>query len=90
MNDITVSVGGETCRDARWRAAELDTSVIALVKRRLAERGSSESGFQHVQRLEREMRARMIGFSQDHVCQWLAARAGAPVRLGARRDPGRR
>ncbi len=41
------------------KAAELDTSVSALVKRYLVELGSTESEFERLARLERELRARV-------------------------------
>ena len=64
MKNITVSVDDETYRNARIRAAELDTSVSALVKRYLVELGAGETEFQRLARLEREMRARVPrGFS---------------------------
>ncbi len=44
MRNITVSVDDETYRQARIRAAELDTSVSALVRDYL--RGLSESGLE--------------------------------------------
>ena len=66
MKNITVSVDDETYRNARMKAAELDTSVSALVKRYLAELGSAESEFERLERLEREMRARIAGFSAAH------------------------
>jgi hypothetical protein len=57
-------VDDETYRNARIRAAELDTSVSALVKRYLVELGAGETEFQRLERLEREMRKRVPrGFS---------------------------
>ena len=48
MRNITVSVDEETHRQARIRAAELDTSVSALVRRYLqslvSDRGISDAG----------------------------------------------
>jgi len=64
MKNITVSVDDETYRNARIRAAELDTSVSALVKRYLIELGAGETEFRRLERLEREMRKRVpAGFS---------------------------
>jgi hypothetical protein len=64
MKNITVAVDDETYRNARIRAAELDTSVSALVKRYLVELGAGETEFQRLERLEREMRKRVPrGFS---------------------------
>jgi hypothetical protein len=51
-------VDDETYRNARVKAAELDTSVSALVKRYLVELGAGETEFQRLERKERELRAR--------------------------------
>ena len=59
MKNITVTVDEETYRGARIKAAELDTSVSALVKRYLIELGAGETEFQRLERLERELRARV-------------------------------
>ena len=59
MKNITVSLDDETYRNARMKAAELDTSVSALVKRYLVELGASETEFQRLKRLEQELRARV-------------------------------
>ena len=49
MRNITVSVDEETHRQARIRAAELDTSVSSLVRQYLqslvSDRGISDAGF---------------------------------------------
>lgn len=49
MRNITVSVDEETHRQARIRAAELDTSISALVRRYLqslvSDRGNSDADF---------------------------------------------
>ena len=67
MKNITVSVDDETYRNARIRAAELDTSVSALVKRYLIELGAGETEFQRLARLERELRNRVpAGFRAAH------------------------
>jgi len=64
MKNITVSLDDETYRNARMKAAELDTSVSALVKRYLIELGAGETEFQRLARMERELRARVPrGFS---------------------------
>jgi hypothetical protein len=57
MKNITVSLDDETYRNARMKAAELDTSVSALVWRYLIELGSSGPDFQHRMRREIELRA---------------------------------
>jgi len=59
MKNITVTVDEETYRGARIKAAELDTSVSALVKRYLTELGAGETEFQRLERLERELRAQV-------------------------------
>ncbi|MCB1544252.1 MAG: hypothetical protein H6872_13255 [Methylobacteriaceae bacterium] len=63
MKNITVSVDDETYRRARIKAAEMDTSVSALVKTYLTGLGSQESEFERLQTLEDETRARIRGFS---------------------------
>lgn len=59
MINITVPVDDETYRSARIRAAGLDTSVSALVKRYLVELGTGETDFQRLARQERELRAKV-------------------------------
>ncbi|MDB5399686.1 MAG: hypothetical protein QOF70_3901 [Acetobacteraceae bacterium] len=59
MKNITVSLDDETYRNARMKAAALDTSVSALVKRYLIDLGSTETEFQRLKRLEQELRARV-------------------------------
>jgi hypothetical protein len=56
MKNITVSLDDETYRNARMKAAELDTSVSALVKRYLTELGSGESEFARLKREEQALR----------------------------------
>jgi plasmid stability protein len=64
MKNITVSLDDETYRRARIRAAELDTSVSALVRRYLAELGARETETERLKRLERELRNQVpAGFS---------------------------
>ena len=67
MKNITVSVDDETYRKARIKAAELDTSVSALVRDYLAKLGEQESALERFERLKREeaeLRARVpAGFS---------------------------
>ena len=57
MKNITVSVDEETYRRARIRAAELDTSVSALVRDYLAKLAGHESEFERLKRREEELRA---------------------------------
>ena len=59
MKNITVSLDDESYRNARLKAAALDTSVSALVKRYLTELGAEETEFQRLKRLERELRERI-------------------------------
>ena len=62
MKNITVTVDDETYRRARIRAAELDTSVSALVKRYLVELAGGESEFERLEALERTLRDRIKSF----------------------------
>jgi hypothetical protein len=59
MKNITVSLDDETYRNARMKAAELDTSVSALVKGYLTQLGSGQTEFQRLAQLERELLARI-------------------------------
>jgi hypothetical protein len=59
MKNITVSLDDETYRNARMKAAELDTSVSALVKRYLTDLGAGQTEFQRLESQERELRARI-------------------------------
>ena len=59
MKNVTVSLDDSTYRNARMRAAELGTSVSALVRRYLIELGSGETEAQRLKRRERELRARV-------------------------------
>ena len=63
MRNITVTVDDETYRRARIRAAELDTSVSAEVKRFLKDFAGEDTEFQRLQQLERDTRARIKAFS---------------------------
>lgn len=62
MKNITVTVDDETYRRARIRAAELDTSVSALVKRYLVELAGGESEFERLEKLEQTLRERIKSF----------------------------
>ncbi len=57
MRKITVAVPDETYRQARTRAAELDTSVSALVRKFLEEIAGKESDFDRRRRLQAEVLA---------------------------------
>lgn len=64
MKNITVTVDDETYRAARVKAAEMDTSVSALVKKYLTELAAGESEFERLKREERELRKLVpAGFS---------------------------
>ena len=63
MKNITVSLDDDTYRNARMKAAELDTSVSALVRRYLMQLGAGETEFQRLKRHEHELRTRIpVGF----------------------------
>ena len=62
MKNITVAVDDETYRRARMKAAELDTSVSALVKRYLVELAGGESEFERLEKLEHMLRDRITSF----------------------------
>jgi hypothetical protein len=59
MKNITVSLDDETYRNARIKAAALDTSVSALVKRYLTELAAGETEFQQLKRLQVELLAQV-------------------------------
>ena len=57
MKNITVSVSDDIYRKARVRAAELDTSVSALVRGFLEQVTGKESEFERRRRLQQEVLA---------------------------------
>jgi NADH:ubiquinone oxidoreductase subunit D len=59
MKNITVTVGDDTYHRARVRAAELRTSVSAIVRHKLEEIAAEETRLERLQRLERETIARI-------------------------------
>jgi hypothetical protein len=63
MKNITVTVDDDTYRKARMKAAAMDTSVSALVKKFLTEIGTSETEFERLKRQEREVMADIQTFS---------------------------
>jgi hypothetical protein len=63
VKNITVTLDDETYRRARIRAAELETSVSALVKRYLVDLAGSETEFERLEKLERSLRDRVVAFS---------------------------
>ena len=62
MKNITVSLDDETYRRARIRAAELDTSVSALVRRYLVDLAGADTEFERLEKLERALRERIKSF----------------------------
>ncbi len=76
MRNITVSVDEETHRLARIRAAELDTSVSALVRDYLTSLASGKlagtAGDGHPRETERERRSRLL----DEVVNDITASGG--------------
>jgi hypothetical protein len=63
MKNITVSIDEEVYRRARIKAAELDTSVSALVKAFLVELAEEETDFQRRKRLQQEGLASIHAYS---------------------------
>jgi hypothetical protein len=65
MKNITVSLDDNVYRRARIKAAELDTSVSALVKKYLVELAGEETDFERRKRLQDEVLAKIRdrGFS---------------------------
>jgi plasmid stability protein len=62
MKNVTVSLDDETYRRARVKAAEMDTSLSALVRNFLDELGSSESETERLKCEERALRERIETF----------------------------
>ena len=63
MKNVTVSLDDETYRRARVKAAELDTSVSALVRAYLNELGCGESEQERLKREERILRTHIRKFT---------------------------
>ena len=63
MKNITVTVSEEIYRAARVKAAELDTSVSALVRDFLASLSDGKSDFERRRRLQDEVLATIDSFS---------------------------
>jgi hypothetical protein len=61
MKNITVSLDDEVRRRARMKAAELDSSESALVKKYLVELAGQEADFERRRRLEDEVLAKIKG-----------------------------
>lgn len=62
VKNITVSLDDEVYRRARVAAAQLGTSVSALVRGYLENLGSGESEAERLRREERALRLRITGF----------------------------
>ncbi|MGA9267678.1 MAG: hypothetical protein WBV79_14675 [Rhodomicrobium sp.] len=65
MKNITVTLDDETYRKARIRAAELDTSVSAIVRKYLTEFAGGESRFERLKKQEDAVRARIEKFTAE-------------------------
>jgi plasmid stability protein len=65
MKNITVSVDDEIYRKARIRAAELDTSVSAVVRKYLTEFAAGESRFERLRKQEEAALARIERFTAE-------------------------
>ena len=61
MKNITVSLDDDVYRRARVKAAELDTSVSALVKKYLSELAGQETDFERRKRLQDEILGQVRG-----------------------------
>ncbi len=62
MPNITVTLSEEAYRRARIRAAELDTSVSALVRQFLTDIGAGETDFERQRRHQNEVLATVTRF----------------------------
>jgi plasmid stability protein len=62
VKNITVSLDDETYRRARIKAAEMDTSVSALVKQFLTDLAAGESDFERLKKMEMALRERVTSF----------------------------
>lgn len=61
MKNITVSVPDDVYHRARLRAAELRTSVSAMVREMLIKVAGEETEFERLRREEHELRSRLKG-----------------------------
>jgi len=62
VKNITVTLDDETYRRARIKAAEMETSVSALVKKFLSELAAEESEFERLKKMEQALRDRVVTF----------------------------
>jgi plasmid stability protein len=65
MKNITVTLDDETYRKARIRAAELDTSVSAIVRKYLTEFAEGESRLERLKKQEEALLAKIEKFTAD-------------------------
>jgi post-segregation antitoxin (ccd killing protein) len=63
MRNITVTVDDDTYKRARIAAAELDTSLSALVKAYLVQLAAHETETERLKRQEREIRSQIAAFT---------------------------
>jgi hypothetical protein len=62
VKNITVTLDDETYRRARIKAAEMETSVSALVKKFLSDLAAEESEFERLKKMEQALRDRIVTF----------------------------
>lgn len=62
MKNITVTLDDEAYRRARIRAAEMETSVSALVKKFLSDLTAEEGEFKRLKKMEQALRDRIVTF----------------------------
>ena len=65
MKTITVTLDDETYRKARIRAAELDTSVSAVVRKYLTEFAEGKSRFERLKKQEEALLAKIEKFTAE-------------------------
>lgn len=63
MRNVTVSLPDEVYRKARVKAAQLDTSLSAMVRELLQRLGDEETDFERRRRLQDEVLATITRFS---------------------------
>lgn len=67
MKNLTIALDDETYRRVRIRAAELDTSVSAMVKEYLTGLTSRETEFERLEKLEQEITKRITDFRASDI-----------------------
>ena len=65
MKNITVTLDDETYRKARMRAAELDTSVSAIVRKYLTQFAEGKSRFERLKKQEEALLAKIEKFTAE-------------------------